>query len=216
LNLIFFGPPGAGKGTQSTLLIERLNMKHISTGDLFRAAIKNQTKLGKEAKGFLDAGKLVPDSITIGLVEEVLQTLGGKGFILDGFPRNVAQAEALEKLLSQLNLKMDKSVFLEVPLNLLLGRLTGRRVCKNCGATYHIESKPPRSEGVCDVCGGAVVQRPDDKEDVIRTRLEAYETSTRPLKDYYRAKGPYVEVNGVGSSEEVFERITKALQVKHS
>jgi adenylate kinase len=214
LNLILFGPPGAGKGTQSALLIERLNMRHISTGDLFRAAIKNQTKLGKEAKGFLDAGKLVPDSITIGLVEEVLQELGGKSFILDGFPRNVTQAEALEKLLKQLHLNVEKVLFLEVPMNLLLGRLTGRRVCKNCGATYHIESKPTQKEGVCDVCGGPVVQRPDDKEDVIRTRLEAYETSTRPLKDYYKVKGPYVEIDGTGTSDEVFARITRALQVK--
>lgn len=214
MNLILFGAPGAGKGTQSSLLIERLNMKHISTGDLFRAAIKNQTKLGKEAKGYLDAGKLAPDSITIGLVEEVLKELGGQSFILDGFPRNVAQAEALEILLKGLGLKIDKSVFLEVPNNLLLGRLTGRRVCKNCGATYHVEAKRPKKEGLCDVCGGPVVQRPDDKEDVIRTRLEAYETSTKPLKEYYKAKGPFIDVDGTGSSEEVFQRITKALQVK--
>ncbi len=213
MNLIFFGPPGAGKGTQSALLIERFGMKHISTGDLFRAAIKNETKLGKEAKGYLDAGKLVPDSITIGLMEEVLQTLGGKGFILDGFPRTVVQAEALEKLLAGLHLKIDKSVFLEVPLNLLLGRLTGRRVCKNCGTTYHIESKPTAKEGVCDSCGGPVIQRPDDKEEVIRTRLEAYETSTKPLKEYYRAKGPFTVIDGTGSSEEVFARIDKALKI---
>ncbi len=216
MNLTLFGPPGAGKGTQSALLIERLNLKHISTGDLFRAAIKNETRLGKEAKGFLDAGKLVPDSITIGLVQEVLGNLKGQGFILDGFPRNVVQAEALEDLLKDLSLKVDKSVFLAVPSALLLGRLTGRRVCKNCGTTYHIESKPPKADGICDVCGAQVVQRPDDKEEVIRTRLEAYETSTRPLKDYYKAKGPFVEIDGTGSSEEVFERIAKALQVKRS
>ena len=215
MNLILFGPPGAGKGTQSALLIERMNMQQISTGDLFRAAIKNQTKLGQEAKGFLDAGKLVPDSITIGLVEEVLSALNGKSFILDGFPRTVVQADALETLLNRLHLKVDKSVFLEVPLNMLLGRLTGRRVCKNCGATYHIESKPPPAGGSCEVCKvGPVIQRPDDREDVIRTRLEAYETSTRPLKDYYKAKGPYVEIDGTGTSEEVFDRISKALQVK--
>jgi len=214
LNLILFGPPGAGKGTQSALLIERLGMRQISTGDLFRAAIKNQTKLGQEAKGYLDAGKLVPDSITIGLVEEVLLDLNGKSFILDGFPRNVTQAEALEQLLKALKLKVDKSVFLEVPMSMLLGRLTGRRVCKNCGTTYHIESKPTHKEGVCDVCGGPVIQRPDDKEDVIRTRLETYENSTRPLKDYYKAKGPYVEIDGTGTSEQVFERITRAIQVK--
>ena len=215
MNLIFFGPPGAGKGTQSALLIDRLNMKHISTGDLFRAAIKNGTKLGTEAKAYLDAGKLVPDSITIGLVDEVLQTLDGKGFILDGFPRTVVQAEALGGLLSRLNLKIDKSLFLEVPLDLLLGRLTGRRVCKSCGTTYHIESKPPTTAGVCDKCSAAVVQRPDDYEEVIRTRLEAYEMSTRPLKDYYRTKGPFAVVDGTGSSEEVFSRIEQTLKVKN-
>jgi adenylate kinase len=214
LNLILFGPPGAGKGTQSALLVDRLKLKHISTGDLFRAAIKNGTPLGQEAKAFLDAGKLVPDSVTIGLVDEELHRLKGQDFILDGFPRNVAQAEALETILQAMGSRMDRVVFLEVPLDLLLGRLTGRRVCKTCGTVYHVESKPPKAEGVCDVCGGQVVQRPDDREDVIRTRLEAYEQSTRPLKDYYKAKGPYVQVDGTGTSEEVYLRMTKALQVK--
>jgi len=215
LNLILFGPPGAGKGTQSQLLIERRGMKQISTGDLFRAAIKNQTPLGKEAKSILDAGKLVPDSITNGLVKEELSRLNGQNFILDGFPRNVAQAEALKDMLAALSLKIDRVIFMEVPLNMLLGRLSGRRVCRNCGATYHVQSKPTKVEGVCDVCGGEVYQRADDKEDVIGTRLEAYETSTRPLKDYFKAKGHYIEVDAVGTSEEVFNRITKAMQVKN-
>ncbi|MGE3682022.1 MAG: adenylate kinase [Bdellovibrionales bacterium] len=214
MNVILFGPPGAGKGTQSEFLIGRLGMKQISTGDLFRAAIKNQTPLGKEAKSYLDAGKLVPDEVTIGLVEEELDRLGGKSFVLDGFPRNVTQAEALETLLAARKLRVDKILFLEVPLNMLLSRLTGRRVCKNCGAVYHIETKPPRVDGVCDVCGGPVVQRPDDQENVIRTRLEAYEQSTRPLKEHFRLKGPYVEVDGTGSSEEVFSKIAKELRVK--
>lgn len=217
MNLILFGPPGAGKGTQSALLIERDGMKQISTGDLFRAAIKNQTSLGKEAKGYLDAGKLVPDSVTIGLVAEELEKLKGQSFILDGFPRNVAQAEALKELLGKLSLRIDKVIFMEVPMGQLLGRLTGRRVCRNCGAVYHVQSKNPRKEGVCDVCGGEVYQRADDKEEVIQTRLDAYEKSTRPLKDYYKAKekGLYVEVDGVGTSEEVLKRITKAMQVKN-
>lgn len=214
MNLILFGPPGAGKGTQSELLIDRLKMHHISTGDLFRSAIKNGTPLGKEAKGFLDAGKLVPDAITIGLVEEVLQKLGSKNFILDGFPRTVPQAEALEGLLKKMGLGIDKILFLEVPLNLLLKRLTGRRVCKNCGAVYHVESKPTAKAGVCDTCGGEVIQRPDDQESVIKTRLEAYENSTRPLKEYYKAHGPYGEIDGVGAAEEVYGRMTKALHVK--
>lgn len=216
MNLILFGPPGAGKGTQSHLLVERLKMKQISTGDLFRAAIKNQTPLGKEAKGILDAGKLVPDSVTIALVDEELGKLNGTNFILDGFPRNVAQADALAGLMKKLALKIDKVFFVEVPMNLLLGRLTGRRVCRNCATVYHIESKPLMKEGVCDACGGEVYQRADDKEEVIRTRLEAYETNTRPLKDYYKAKGPeiYTEVDGTGTSEQVYERLTRVMQVK--
>jgi adenylate kinase len=155
---------------------------------------------------------LVPDAVTIGLVREVLQNLQGRGFILDGFPRTVVQATALEDLTKELDLKIEKTVFLEVPQQMLLGRLTGRRVCTNCGATYHVTAKPPKKDGACDVCGGAVIQRPDDKEEVIRTRLEAYENSTRPLKDYYKAKGgPYVEIDGTGSSEDVFQRVAKAL-----
>ena len=214
MNLVLFGPPGAGKGTQSALMIERLKVHQISTGDLFRAAIKNGTPLGREAKSYIDAGGLVPDSITIGLVEEELGKLSGQSFVLDGFPRNVAQAEALEVLLKRLSLTLERIVFLEVPLQSLMGRLAGRRVCKACGAVYNVESKPTKVEGVCDVCGGVVVQRPDDKEDVVRARLEAYELSTRPLKEYYKVKGSYVEVDGTGTSEEVYGRMLKALQVK--
>jgi adenylate kinase len=214
LNLVLFGPPGAGKGTQSAFLVDRLKMKHISTGDLFRAAIKNGTPLGKEAKSFLDSGKLVPDSVTIGLVKEELGQLKGESFILDGFPRTVAQAVALESLLAEKALRIDKTVFLEVPFKALLDRLTGRRVCKACGAVYHIKTKSTKVAGVCDVCGGEVVQRADDFEDVIGNRLRAYEESTRPLKEHYKSRGPYVEVDGTGSSEDVFERVINVLQVK--
>lgn len=214
MNLILFGPPGAGKGTQSELLVARLKMKQISTGDLFRAAINNQTALGREAKGYLDVGKLVPDSVTIRLVAEELGKLAGQAFILDGFPRNVAQAQALDGLLAQRHQKVDRVIFLEVPLDQLLGRLTGRRVCRACGVVFHALTKPPERDGVCDNCGGEVYQRADDKEDVIRTRLEAYDSSTRPLRDFYRSQGPYVEVDGTGASEDVFGRITKVLQVK--
>ncbi len=213
MNLILFGPPGAGKGTQSALLIERKGLKHISTGDLFRSAIKNQTPLGKEAKSILDAGNLVPDSITIGLVKEVMGQLGpgSKGVILDGFPRNVVQAEALDKIMSDLGMQIDKSIFLQVPMDQLKDRLSGRRVCKACGATYHVTSKPPKVLGVCDVCGGEVIQRPDDKEDVIQNRLDAYEKSTSPLREFYKNRGRYAEVNGLGSTEEVFSRVQEAL-----
>jgi adenylate kinase len=214
LNLILFGPPGAGKGTQSALLTSRMDMLQISTGDLFRTAIRNGTKLGLEAKSYIDAGNLVPDSVTIRLVDEVVRGLSGQGFILDGFPRNVAQADALEDLLKTTNQRIDRTLFLEVPMSALLGRLAGRRVCTSCGTVYHAEAKPPRVAGVCDKDGGPVIQRPDDKEDVIRTRLEAYETSTKPLKDYYRAKGNYAVVDGTGTSDEVYGRIAEALRVK--
>jgi adenylate kinase len=214
LNLILFGPPGAGKGTQSALLTARQGMVQISTGDMFRAAIRNKTKLGLEAKGYMDKGQLVPDSVTIQLVDEVVRGLEGPGFILDGFPRTVAQADALEELLSSTGRRIDRTVFLEVPISDLLGRLVGRRTCQTCGTVYHATTAPPRVPGVCDKDGGAVVQRPDDREEVIRTRLEAYETSTAPLKEYYKAKGNYVVVDGLGSSDEVYGRIAEALRVK--
>ncbi len=212
MNLILFGAPGSGKGTQSALLVEKNTYRHFSTGDLFRAAIKNQTELGKLAKRFMDQGQLVPDEITIGLIREVLKKLKkNESFILDGFPRNSTQAEALNELLTQLSLKLDMAVFLEVDKKLLINRLTGRRVCKNCGAVYHIETKPPQKEGICDVCGGQVIQRPDDKEDVIENRLNIYEDNTAPLKDYYRKKGLYIEVDGTGGQDQVYQRISKVL-----
>ena len=206
MNLILFGAPGAGKGTQSSLLIEKLGMFQISTGDLFRAAIKNQTDLGKLAQSYIDKGQLVPDSVVIGMVEEVLRS-GKQNFILDGFPRTVAQAEALDQLLTNLKLTVDKAIFLEVPLSQLMDRLTGRRVCKGCGAVYHIQSKPAKHEGVCDLCGSEVIQRNDDKAEVIGTRLKTYEEYTSPLKDYYKKAGKYVEVDGNRATEEVFQSI---------
>lgn len=206
MNIILFGAPGAGKGTQSTLLIEKKNMHQISTGDLFRAAIKNQTPLGLKAQEYMNKGELVPDSVTIGMVEEVLQTVK-KDFILDGFPRNVAQAEALEVLLKKLQKSIQKAIFIQVPYEELKGRLTGRRVCKNCGTVYHIKSKPTKAAEVCDNCGGAVVQRPDDKEDVIGTRLKAYEDYTSPLKDYYKQLGKYYEVDGFRDTGSVYKSI---------
>lgn len=211
MNIILFGAPGAGKGTQSSLLIERKNMFQISTGDLFRAAIKNKTELGKKAQEFMNRGELVPDSIVIGMVEEVLQGQT-KNFILDGFPRTVAQAEALDTLTSKLNLKIDKSIFIHVPKAELLVRLSGRRVCKNCGAVYHLSAKPTRKAGVCDACGGEVIQRPDDHESVIETRLKAYEDYTSPLKEYYKKLGKYFEVDGNQASEDVYKKIESLLK----
>lgn len=211
MNLILFGAPGAGKGTQSELLIKRQGMTQISTGDLFRAAIKGQTDLGKKAQEYMDKGQLVPDSIVIGMVEEVLQK-GVKNFILDGFPRTVAQAEALDALLSKMNLSIGKAIFLEVPMSILMDRLTGRRVCKNCGAVYHIVSKPSKVEGVCDNCGGEVIQRNDDKADVIETRLKTYQEFTSPLKEFYKTSGKYIELDGNRGTEEVYKEIEKVIK----
>jgi adenylate kinase len=210
MNLILFGAPGAGKGTQSELLIKRLGMHQISTGDLFRAAIKGQTDLGKKAQEYMDKGQLVPDSIVIGMVEEVLQK-GVKNFILDGFPRTVAQAEALDTLLNKMTLSIGKAIFLEVPMEILMDRLTGRRVCKNCGAVYHIVSKPTKTEGKCDNCGGEVVQRNDDKAEVIGTRLKAYQEFTSPLKEFYKKSGKYIQVDGNRDTEQVYTEIEKII-----
>lgn len=211
MNVVLFGPPGAGKGTQSALLIEHKSMKQISTGDLLRAAIKNQTALGQQAKSYMDKGELVPDQVVIGMVEEVLKADKHQNFIFDGFPRTAPQAEALAEMLKRLDMKLDRALFLEVPYDQLLTRLTGRRVCRSCGATYHVQSKPPKVDAICDVCGGEVIQRPDDKEDVIGTRLKAYEKNTEPLKDYYRAQGLFQSVDGTGTSEEVYQRLSREL-----
>ena len=210
MNILLFGPPGAGKGTQSSLLKERLDMAHISTGDLFRENIKNKTELGLKAKEIIDAGNLVPDEITIGMVEDVFTKLN-KDFILDGFPRTVAQAEALDRLLEKKNIELGRAIFIQVPHEYLLGRLTGRRVCTGCGATYHIDAMPSKEEGICDKCGADLMQRKDDSADVIETRLEAYENSTKPVLEYYRSTGKYVEVDGTGETEEVYSRVSKVL-----
>jgi adenylate kinase len=186
-------------------------MVQISTGDLFRAAIKNKTSLGQEAQKFMDRGELVPDAVVIGMVEEVLARIGKKSFILDGFPRTVAQAEALGKILLQRKMEIGKAVFLEVPREELLLRSTGRRVCKSCGAVYHVQSRPTKVAAVCDSCGGEVVQRNDDKEDVIATRLKTYEDNTYPLRAYFRDLGRYVEVNGNQETNVVFELIKKVI-----
>ena len=209
--IVLFGPPGAGKGTQSALLKSKLSMAHISSGDLFRENMKKKTDLGQEAQKYLDAGKLVPDSITIGMVEDVLKKLEGRKFVLDGFPRTVQQADALETILGGNGMQLKRAVFLDVPGGKLMGRLTGRRICEKCGENYHVESKAPKQSGVCDKCGSKLVQRPDDREEVIATRLQAYEDSTRPLRDYYKIKGIYIEVDGVGETEEIFGRIQKAI-----
>lgn len=211
MNIVLFGPPGAGKGTQSSLLVQRKNMRHLSTGDMFRRAIEAKTALGQMAKSFIDKGELVPDHVTVSMVENELKTLEGSSFILDGFPRNISQADSLEEMLKKNAISIDAAIFLEVPSSVLEERLTGRRVCKSCGALYHVSEKPPKVAGTCDRCGGEVYQRSDDRAEVIRGRLEVYEKNTMPLKSYYRAKGKLVEVNGQGDAESVFVRLSAVI-----
>lgn len=208
MNLILFGAPGTGKGTQSEFLVKQLGMVQISTGDLFRTAIKNRTELGIQAKLYIDQGILVPNAVTLGIVEGVLRKIKSP-FVLDGFPRNLEQGRALEKLLDSLNLKLGKVVSLEVPGALLVARLMGRRVCRSCGAVFHLVTKPPKKEGVCDVCQGELYQRPDDTELVIRDRLKVYEEYTAPLKDFYSKQGLLVQVDGNRSAQEIFEELKK-------
>ena len=212
MNILLFGPPGAGKGTQSELLVARLGMKHISTGDLFRLAIKNKTPLGLEAKSHMDKGNLVPDSITIGLAREALVSVGKSPFILDGFPRNIYQADALEEILESLGLTLDKAIFIEVSQSELVSRLSGRRVCRTCGAVYHVQAKPPKNGKNCDQCGGEdIYQRADDKAESIQTRLQVYEESTKPVKDFYLKKRNLVVVDGLQNEEEVFASLKRQI-----
>ena len=212
MSLVLFGPPGAGKGTQAGRMIAVGKKMHVSTGDLFRSAMKNETPLGLEAKSYVDSGNLVPDSVTIGLVKEVLETNKDADFIFDGFPRNSNQAEALEQLISEMGVSpIKKALFLEVPQEVLFKRLTGRRLCRNCGAVYHITANPTVVEGKCDKCGGEIYQRKDDSEDVISTRLDAYAKSTEPLKEYYQGKGLFVSIDGQGAPDLVFARFREYL-----
>jgi len=213
LNLLIMGPPGAGKGTQAEVLVKELNIVHISTGDMFREAIKQGTEMGKKAKEFMDQGALVPDEVVIGMVKERLSQSDTKGgFLLDGFPRTVEQAGALDKTLSSLNIKLDGVVNIVVPLDKLMARLTGRRVCKGCGASYHVIFNPPKSEGKCNTCSGELYQRTDDNEESVGTRLKAYQDKTQPLIDYYKGKGLLIDINGDQEIKKVLDEIVKALK----
>jgi adenylate kinase len=212
LNLVLFGPPGAGKGTQSQLISEKFDLKHVSTGDLLRAAMKAQTPLGIEAQGFVNKGSLVPDSVVIGLIRELKASIGKRGMLLDGFPRTTTQAEALDELLRGTGAQVDRAVFLEVSPDLLKDRLTGRRICTTCGATFHVKLKPPQKNMICDNCGGRLEQRADDRAEVIENRLTVYEKNTAPLKSYYKDAGKFVTVDGVGEPTAVFARISDAVK----
>ncbi|MFY9174093.1 MAG: adenylate kinase [Peptococcia bacterium] len=212
MRLILVGPPGAGKGTQAEVLITKLAIPHISTGDMFRQAIKDQTPLGIEAKGYMDAGKLVPDSVTIGLVKERLaQADCANGFLLDGFPRTIPQADALEATLNELGVKLDGVINIDVDRKELMARLTGRRVCSACGATYHITANPSKAGDKCDKCQGELIQRSDDTEATVGKRLSVYDEQTAPLVDYYEKKGLLLNIDGSQSVGEVTREILKSL-----
>ncbi|MCL4473424.1 MAG: adenylate kinase [Actinobacteria bacterium] len=212
MRLVLLGAPGAGKGTQAKKLIEKYNMPQISTGDLLRAAVGEGTDLGKEAKSFMDKGELVPDSVVLGMVEERLQKDDARnGFILDGFPRNTAQAEALDAMLEKLGMPLDAALSVDVPLEDLMKRLTGRRTCKGCGQMYNIYFSAPATEDECEKCGGELYQRDDDQEATIQKRLEVYQEQTAPLIDYYGSKGILKSVSGTGNIDEIFNNVVSTL-----
>ncbi|MDI6812550.1 MAG: adenylate kinase [Desulfitobacteriaceae bacterium] len=212
MRTILMGPPGAGKGTQATVLVDRFHIPHISTGDMFRAAMKAGTLLGLKAKEYMDTGALVPDEVTIGIVEERLHEPDcANGFLLDGFPRTVAQADALGKILHKIGLKLDGVLNLRVDEEKLLARLTGRRVCRKCGATYHVLYNPPAQDSVCNECGGELYQRRDDTLETANNRLAVYNQQTEPLIAYYRNQGLLKEIEGDQEIDLVLQDILVAL-----
>ncbi|MEU5301907.1 adenylate kinase [Streptomyces noursei] len=213
MRIVLVGPPGAGKGTQAAYLAKNLAIPHISTGDLFRANISQGTPLGVEAKSYMDAGNLVPDSVTIGMAEDRMEQGDAvEGFLLDGFPRNLGQAEALDGFLQSKGLKLDAVLDLEVPEDEVVKRIAGRRICrKDSSHVFHVEYNKPQTEGVCDACGGELYQREDDREDTVRKRLEVYHSETEPIIDYYKAQDLVVTIPALGKVAEVTQRAMNAL-----
>jgi len=212
MRIVLLGPPGAGKGTQAAKLVEKYDIPHISTGDIFRKHLKEQTKLGLKAKEYMDKGLLVPDELVVDIVKErLMEDDCTKGFLLDGFPRTVEQADALEEELKKLNQKLDGVINIEVRDEIIIDRLTGRLVCKKCGATFHEKFNKPKQEGICDICGGELYTRDDDKVETVKNRLDVYKKQTQPLIDYYAKKGLLKTINGEADTETVFAKICEVL-----
>ena len=213
MKIVMLGAPGAGKGTQAVNIAKEYNIPHISTGDIFRANIKNQTELGMKAKEYMDKGALVPDEITIGmLLSRIADKDCDNGFVLDGFPRTIPQAESLKKALKEQGAKIDCAVDIEVPDEDIINRMSGRRSCPNCGGTYHVTFNPPKQEGICDACGTELVQRADDKPETVLQRLKTYHEQTKPLIEFYENEGVLVTVDGTKKPSEVLEDILGALK----
>lgn len=212
MNIILFGAPGAGKGTQAVELVKKYKLTHISTGEMFRNAIANKTAMGNLANSYISKGELVPDEVTVGLVKERLAQEDCKnGFILDGFPRTLPQAECLDKICKELNIKIDYVIDIEVETDELIARLSGRRVCKSCGASYHVMFNKPKVENVCDICNGELYTRKDDNKDSVAVRLQTYQAQTTPLINYYKNQGILLEINGQQEINDVFKEIVNKL-----
>lgn len=211
MNLVLFGPPGVGKGTQGGKLATETGIKHMAMGDILRVAVREGTDAGKQAKAYMDSGKLVPDAVVIAMIEDVIVTGGDDGFLLDGFPRNVAQAEALTEMLSRHDLNIDRIVFMDAPEESLLKRLCGRLICRACGFGFHRQYSPPRKAGCCDRCGGELYQREDDREEVIAQRLVVYSEQTKPLLVYYQGKPGFHKLDASGEMQSVYAALKQVV-----
>ena len=212
MRVVLLGPPGAGKGTQAQMLKTEYAMAYISTGDIFRANMKNGTPLGRKAQEYMNVGRLVPDEITIAMAwDRIDQEDCKNGFLLDGFPRTIPQAEALDQGLKERGLKLDAVISIEVPSSILVDRISGRRTCLNCGASFHVATKPPKVDGICDLCGQKLVQREDDNKEAVRTRIKVYESQTAPLVEYYEKQGILLHINGDQAVDDVFTSIQSEL-----